>query len=160
MDSPDVTLHLLDGSQSQPTQTWKLKGLNIIRIGRSEENEIIIRQQSVSRLHVTLKWEQDRWLLHNDSRFGTMISGFPVNDYQLKEGDRFQLGPMGPYLSIHAAVVAADNNREGTISVNLFNSADVNAKKAEQVEEIVKSDYFKQLQQEAKKLKAASATHQ
>jgi pSer/pThr/pTyr-binding forkhead associated (FHA) protein len=159
MDSPEVVLHLLDGSQGFPVQTWKFKGQKAIRIGRAEDNDIIIRQPMVSRLHAVLKWGGERWVLVGESRFGTLIGDLPITESELTEGDRFQLGAMGPVLSMQSSL--AESAHSSTVRLTTMSAHEFsNEKKTAQVEAIASSDYFKNLQKMAKNLKAAESKAQ
>jgi serine/threonine protein kinase, bacterial len=56
-----ISLHLLDSAKGQAVQTWKFEGQSLVRIGRSEENHVVIPDPSVSRFHAELRYLADSW---------------------------------------------------------------------------------------------------
>ncbi len=157
MDPPEVTLNLLDGNQQGTLQTWKFKAKTIIRVGRSDDSDVIVRQPMVSRMHSKLEWNGRHWRISNQSQFGTHVGGVPITDSPLGEGDRFQLGPFGPVLSLDAGQPVTSDDPLGTINLGSVADTSIDQEKtAEQVAQITNTDYFKNLQQMARKLKAAN----
>jgi S1-C subfamily serine protease/pSer/pThr/pTyr-binding forkhead associated (FHA) protein len=77
-----------------------------IRIGRGKECElrpVSSEDTSVSRVHAELVLKPDGSVVVRDaqSRNGTFLNGAPVSGEQaVKRGDRIQLGPTGPDLSV------------------------------------------------------------
>ncbi len=64
-----------------------------MRLGRGEDNEIVVINQFVSRHHLTLRWERDKLLLADlKSLNGTKLNGKVVkNNKELKVGDRIEI---------------------------------------------------------------------
>lgn len=63
-------------------------------IGRHESSDLVIPENSVSRRHAELTYNDDAWFLRDlDSRSGTKVNGEMVTGLvRLKEGDHIQLG--------------------------------------------------------------------
>ncbi len=76
-------------------QAFELKA-DVTSVGRSSENDIQIRDISVSRKHAKITRKGDNYLIEDlDSRNGTFVSGrriHPGDQYELKEGQRVVLG--------------------------------------------------------------------
>jgi pSer/pThr/pTyr-binding forkhead associated (FHA) protein len=67
---------------------------DILSIGRTEDNEIVMKSESVSRCHAYLKRSSnDEWLFQdNNSKNGVRVNGKKVNEAKLKEGDLLVVG--------------------------------------------------------------------
>ncbi len=65
-----------------------------IRIGRHPESEIFIPHQSISRLHATLEWKKDRWILENvGAQNGLFLNGTMIRvATRVNGGDRIEFG--------------------------------------------------------------------
>ena len=65
----------------------------IITIGRHLENDIVLDDSSISRQHVQLRWQYDRFILLDlGSKAGTLVNNRLVNQHLLKNGDVIRLG--------------------------------------------------------------------
>lgn len=67
---------------------------DILSIGRTEDNEIVMKSESVSRCHAYLKKSANgEWLFQdNNSKNGVRVNGKKVNEAKLKEGDLVVVG--------------------------------------------------------------------
>jgi len=69
----------------------------VIVLGRSPECSAQLSNRYVSRKHASLKWIDDRWLLHDlKSRSGTYLNTIRMEEgeeVQLHDGDLIQIGP-------------------------------------------------------------------
>lgn len=63
-----------------------------IRIGRLEENEICIPDQTISRLHAVVRPEQDGYVIVDKSKNGTFVNGQRISSHLLNSGDRIKIG--------------------------------------------------------------------
>jgi hypothetical protein len=67
-----------------------------ISIGRAANNDLVVRDPSVSKLHAHLRLEPDKaTVADSGSRNGTTVNGRPVKDHEavsLVPGDELQLG--------------------------------------------------------------------
>jgi hypothetical protein len=65
----------------------------IITIGRHLESDIVLDDSSVSRQHVQLRWQYDRFvLLDLGSKAGTLVNNSLISHHILKNGDVIRLG--------------------------------------------------------------------
>ena len=74
-----------------------VKGRSPLRIGRHQENDLVLRDSLVSRFHATVRWDKDSplpVLYDNGSQNGTTLNGKPVQGQviALSDGDRIQIG--------------------------------------------------------------------
>ena len=68
-------------------------GTNQIHIGRREQNEFIITDLNVSRLHAYITFEHGRHILHDaNSLNGTSVNGTPITGFCLCPGDKIKMG--------------------------------------------------------------------
>ena len=91
-----IHIHLLDSSTGQSIQSWRFEGLLLIRIGRSEENQIVITDPSVSRFHAELLYQGESWQVINLGKNGILIGGKSVSQARLEDHMTFRLGSSGP----------------------------------------------------------------
>jgi pSer/pThr/pTyr-binding forkhead associated (FHA) protein len=54
-----------EGQKIFPEQTFCSRDKKLIRIGRSKKAEIIVNDNSVSRIQCTLVFEDDQWILYD-----------------------------------------------------------------------------------------------
>ncbi|MGL5805231.1 MAG: FHA domain-containing protein, partial [Xenococcaceae cyanobacterium] len=72
-ESSVITLTLLHPIQSIPVQSWTFKSELAIRIGRSNNNEVVLYSAVVSRHHVEIRREGSQWQIINLGANGTYI---------------------------------------------------------------------------------------
>jgi two-component system, cell cycle response regulator len=74
-------------------RTTRLRG-PCVRIGRGEENEIVLDEDRVSRMHAYLELHGDRWVIRDEgSANWTWLADTRLQGYvALKHGDRIQIG--------------------------------------------------------------------
>lgn len=153
MTVANIWLQLLDSTHSYPTQTWKLKGKPSVRIGRSDDNEVVIQNPSVSRVHVVLDWVDGGWNLVNVGRFGTIVGGQAIGQLRLDKDLTIQLGPVGPSIRLLLSEGSRDHHGE-TCELPTVSLAEINeALKQKKVAEIAESDFFQELQKRAKQMR-------
>jgi len=151
----NIALQLLDSSHTYPTQTWKLNGKSAIRIGRLDDNEVVIPHQAVSRVHVMLNWENGAWQLINVGRFGTLLAGQSVGQVRIDRDATIQLGTAGPCLRLLLSEKSNEHHGE-TCEHPIVTLADINeSQKQKKVAEIADSDFFQQLQKRARQMREA-----
>ena len=67
----------------------------ITTIGRGPENDIIVRDERVSKVHVRIVKERNEYYLEDlDSRNGTFFEGKSILKVHLQADDEFQVGPI------------------------------------------------------------------
>jgi hypothetical protein len=65
----------------------------IITIGRHLESDIVLDDPSISRQHVQLRWQHDRYILLDlGSKAGTLVNNKLISQHLLKNGDVIRLG--------------------------------------------------------------------
>lgn len=150
-----LTLQLLDAAQGHTIQTWHFEDCQSVKIGRASDSDITLADSRVSRLHVELKFEDGKWDLHSLGRNGTSIDGEKVSESRLRDGAVFQLGPDGPTFKFttmtneDSSMVTIDN-----IDPTAFDFLTVDEQqKAAEVQQIVETDAFRELQQRARRLR-------
>jgi pSer/pThr/pTyr-binding forkhead associated (FHA) protein len=95
---PEIVLSLLN---SVPVQNWTFKSEDIIRIGRANDNDVILFSAVVSRYHAELRWNGvDGWQLINISANGTYKDGEAIKTVILLDGMVFRLATSGPKIQV------------------------------------------------------------
>ena len=92
MEGKQISVHLMDLAKGRVVQTWRFEGKEVVRIGRSEQNDVVIGDPYASRFHTELQYREPRWHLVNQGRHGTVMNGEKVNDVPLEDGAVFRLG--------------------------------------------------------------------
>lgn len=65
-----------------------------LTIGRSSDNDLLLSEPTVSRLHATIQPTDRGWTLTDtDSKAGTYLNGFRATDAVLHHGDLIDIGP-------------------------------------------------------------------
>lgn len=60
----------------------------VVRIGRRQDNDIVLESKSVSRLHAQIRWRYNRFIIYDlGSRAGVLVNDEMVQEYVLKPGD-------------------------------------------------------------------------
>jgi pSer/pThr/pTyr-binding forkhead associated (FHA) protein len=96
-----ITLTLLHPIQSTPVQSWTFERDDVIRIGRSTDNQVVLYSAVVSRHHVELRQSSDSWEVVSLGANGTYIDGKRVIRVPVQDGLTFRLARSGPNLQVH-----------------------------------------------------------
>jgi len=76
----------------------------IVRIGRSSENDIVVKEPTVSRRHARLSFEPSGWVWQNLGQAPTFLAGQPVARFAVgQQVDVYLAAPNGPALLLSAA---------------------------------------------------------
>jgi pSer/pThr/pTyr-binding forkhead associated (FHA) protein len=68
-------------------------GDGALRLGRSPDNDVILRDPATSGHHARLERRGDQfWLVDLGSTNGTLVNGEPIQEKELNHGDRVTLG--------------------------------------------------------------------
>jgi pSer/pThr/pTyr-binding forkhead associated (FHA) protein len=68
-------------------------GDGALRLGRSPDNDVILRDPATSGHHARLERRDDQfWIVDLGSTNGTLVNGEPIQEKQLKHGDRLTIG--------------------------------------------------------------------
>lgn len=63
-------------------------------LGRSEQADVQVLVEGVSRLHARLLRDRSDWVVEDlGSRNGTLVNGEPIHRTRLRDGDKIQVGP-------------------------------------------------------------------
>ena len=146
----------MDLAKGGVVQTWRFEGRDIVRIGRSEQNDVVIGDPYASRFHSELHYREARWYVVNQGRHGTLMNGERADDALLEDGAVFRLGPNGPSFRFEHSYVGA-----GSATTSIYNALpDLGkaieidqAQKRQQVNEVAETPYFQQLQEFAEGLR-------
>jgi pSer/pThr/pTyr-binding forkhead associated (FHA) protein len=99
-----ITLTLLHPIQSVPVQSWCFESESVVRIGRSNDNDVIIYSAVVSRHHVELWHNPSGWEIINFGANGTYVDDKPIAQVSVADGMTIRLGNSGPKIRIRLAV--------------------------------------------------------
>ena len=92
-----VILTLLESHTNQPLQQWRFYSESVIRIGRSENNDIVLHGYfQVSRQHLELTQVEQQWKLVSRGTNGTLVNNVLVTEEILKDQDLIRLAENGP----------------------------------------------------------------
>ena len=153
------TLYLLDPAQGRPIQSWSFDSSNTVSIGRLEDNDVVLADPIVSRLHATIKRVNDQWELIALGRHGVLVSDRRVESIELNHEIVFQMGPKGPLLQfINSARVLPIESQINRSTLEI-DSAMLEALRfdeeqaAQDVQAITANEGFHQLLERARKLR-------
>jgi pSer/pThr/pTyr-binding forkhead associated (FHA) protein len=89
--------------RSQPALVWRPKlgdeqvfelTTRIVRIGRHDENEIMLAGPTVSARHATVRREAIGAVIEDEGSLnGTFVNGLRIETHLLEDGDHVQVGP-------------------------------------------------------------------
>jgi len=86
----DVVLRFIAGRQ--PGREIPVKNEQELVIGRAEDADLRIDEDTVSRKHATLFVKNDEIVLRDCSKNGTYVNGRPILSVNLKNGDQVHIG--------------------------------------------------------------------
>ncbi len=79
-------------------------GDHSLRLGRSPDNDVILRDPATSGHHARIERRGDQfWIVDLGSTNGTLVNGEPVQEKQLNHGDRVTIGQNAVQFSILGA---------------------------------------------------------
>lgn len=107
-----ITLTLLHPLQSNPVQSWTFNTESVIRIGRSNDNEVILYSAVVSRHHVEVKQKDSGWEIVNLGANGTYVDGERITQVPAVDGMIIRLASSGPKIQIRLGAIAAGELQE------------------------------------------------
>ncbi len=89
--TPPPIARLVDRSAS-PAQEWELQPRAYL-LGRGDDNDIVLSDRSVSKVHAKLQFIDGSWSIENrGARNGVKINGALVDNARLQSGDEIELG--------------------------------------------------------------------
>lgn len=95
-----ITLTLLHPSQSTPVQSWSFGSEQVIRIGRSKDNDVVLYSAVVSRNHVELHKNGSEWEVISFGSNGTYVNDEQITRAKVENGTIVRLGSSGPKIQI------------------------------------------------------------
>jgi pSer/pThr/pTyr-binding forkhead associated (FHA) protein len=128
-----ITLTLLHPIQSIPVQSWAFKNESAIKIGRSNNNEVVLYSAVVSRHHVEIRRDNHQWQIINLGANGTYIDGERINKTLATDGMIIRLASSGPKILIN---INSDRS-EGVDDTEIENV--LSAKRANQQKDMKKT---------------------
>lgn len=96
-----IKLTLLHPLQSIPVRSWTFEDEQVVRIGRSTDNHVVLYSAVVSRRHVELRRNGASWEVINLGTNGTYLDGHPINQMAVVDGQIIHLARSGPKIQIH-----------------------------------------------------------
>jgi adenylate cyclase len=82
-------------------------GKQPIVIGRAPDSDLLLQNESISRQHTSIAYEEDGWVLRDlDSKNGSRVNTFHVEEQILRNGDRIDLGTIQLFFEIGPADLA------------------------------------------------------
>lgn len=96
-----ITLTLLHPLQSIPVRSWTFTQDDVIRIGRSLKNHVVLYSAVVSRYHVEIRHQDHTWVVVNLGINGTYIDGQPITEVPLVDGQLIHLAMSGPRILLN-----------------------------------------------------------
>jgi pSer/pThr/pTyr-binding forkhead associated (FHA) protein len=106
-----ITLTLLHPIQSVPVQRWCFESASVVRIGRSNDNDVIIYSAVVSRHHVELWNHPNGWEIINFGANGTYVDDQPIAQVSVADGMTIRLGNSGPKIRIGIGAKSLEADR-------------------------------------------------
>ena len=106
-----VILTLLESHTNQPLQQWHFPSESVIRIGRSENNDIVLHGYfQVSRQHLELTQVEQQWKLVSRGTNGTLVNNVLVTEEILKDQDLIRLAENGPLFRFELSSPTQEQN--------------------------------------------------
>jgi pSer/pThr/pTyr-binding forkhead associated (FHA) protein len=153
-----VVVHLLDSAQGHSLQTWRFTTQELITIGRSEENDVVLADPHVSRVHARLVHENGSWRLISTGRHGTLVDNRVVAEFALQNHTVFRLGGGGPMLRFDTT--ARESQRSETLDSfdpDMFSMLEVDeSRKQHEVDQIASNSLFQELQEQSRRMRAVN----
>jgi pSer/pThr/pTyr-binding forkhead associated (FHA) protein len=152
-----VVLHLLDSIAGRPIQSWKFDSKSSLFIGRGPDQDVLISDPYVSRLHAELRLVSGKWSLLAHGKNGVTVKDQQITEYPIDGSVVFRLGAKGPQLRFETVAVEV-NEAMATQSFEQEEGFEFRLDKTSierEVSHITEGDYFQSLLSKAKALRAS-----
>jgi serine/threonine-protein kinase len=109
-----ITITLLDTITLKPLQEWKFLSQSLIRIGRLQDNDLVLTKfPEISRHHVELRKVNggNHWKILNLGKNGTLVNGVTISDSLLPNNALIQLAKKGPILRFQVNSIPSKNEQ-------------------------------------------------
>lgn len=103
-----ITLALLHPLQETPVQKWSFKPNSVIRIGRANDNQVVLYSAVVSRHHVEIRGQGSQWEIINLGTNGTYLDGHRIDHLTAAHGMVIRLARSGPMIQIRLGETEPD----------------------------------------------------
>lgn len=124
-----ITLTLLHPTTSKPVQSWTFEPESAIRIGRSQDNDVVLFSAVVSRHHLEIRpvkpklsdkeelfsllrygksAPQANWEIISTGTNGTYVDGKSISQITVEDGMIIAIGDTGPRIRIRTAETASE----------------------------------------------------
>jgi pSer/pThr/pTyr-binding forkhead associated (FHA) protein len=161
---PYVTLHLLDSTKGHTVQTWSFRESAVIKIGRLEDNDVVLTDPVVSRLHMILKQQDGNWVFEAVGKHGVIVNDCRHEAGTLENGAVFRLGASGPTMTFYHRGETSTQPQTHTSTVEFGSVIDDlgfdRLSAAEQVRKITDEQGFQRLLEQAAELRKRRAASQ
>ena len=95
-----ITLSLLHPQNKNPIQHWTFEEKDVIRIGRSTDNDVVLYSAVVSRHHLEIHKGSAGWAIQSLGTNGTYLDGKRIKHVTAEDGLVVRLARSGPNLQI------------------------------------------------------------
>ena len=95
-----ITLSLLHPLNKTPIQNWSFEEQDVIRIGRSTDNDVVLYSAVVSRHHLEIHKGVAGWAIQSIGTNGTYLDGKRIQNVTAENGLVVRLARSGPNLQI------------------------------------------------------------
>ena len=95
-----ITLSLLHPLNKTPIQNWSFEEQDVIRIGRSTDNDVVLYSAVVSRHHLEIHKGVAGWAIQSIGTNGTYLDGKRIKNVTAQDGLVVRLARSGPNLQI------------------------------------------------------------
>ena len=153
----NIRIALLDSNREHVAYEWQFSSLDhdVVRIGRSHENEVVISDAYVSRFHAELHFTDGGWEIRSLGRNGVLLGGRKIEDkHSIAEADEFQLGPSGSFIRLSPMNEAdAASALPASLTTVVMDAAQLSAIAVDRMDvsravgEIADSEYFRKLRE-------------
>ena len=151
----EVQVQLLDVTLGRSVKSWKFRGRDVISIGRMPESDVEISDPYVSRVHAELHFREGKWVLVSRGRSGVIVQNRQITEVALDSETTFKLGASGPLLRFCVNREDAEIGRTLSFETEELPVVALDESKLHaDVGQIVEGDYFRNLQAQAKSLRA------
>jgi len=130
----------------------------MLNVGRLEDNDVVVTDPAVSRLHATLRFVGGAWLLESVGKHGVLIDDERIESTRLQPKTVFRLGARGPTLMFECAEAVEPASQQCTTTVEFdtfaIGALGIDHESAEQqVRQITSDQGFQRLLEQAAELR-------
>jgi pSer/pThr/pTyr-binding forkhead associated (FHA) protein len=95
-----ITLHLLHPTEKTPMQKWSFESEPVIRIGRVDDNHVVLYSSVVSRHHAEIRRQHRYWEIVGLGANGTFVDGEKISQTKITTGMIIRIANSGPRIQI------------------------------------------------------------